>query len=61
MAISAVTMLGILGWIINENGGTGPIISSPIKLSRIDTAFKFLQAVSSTAAVWGGSGDRLSD
>jgi NCS1 family nucleobase:cation symporter-1 len=58
---TAAALLGTLGWIVNENGGTGPLISSPTPASSTTKAFLFLQCVSSTAAVWGGSGDRLSD
>ncbi|RDW57037.1 hypothetical protein BP6252_13909 [Coleophoma cylindrospora] len=59
--ITAVTFFGILGWAIHQNGGTGPIIASKIKLTSMERSFKFLQCVSSTAASWSGSGDRLSD
>ena len=60
--MTAATLLGVLGWIVKENGGTtGPLITSPVKVSSMNRSFLFLQCVSSTAAVWGGSGDRLSD
>jgi NCS1 family nucleobase:cation symporter-1 len=59
--ITSATFLGMLGWVIHQNGGMGPLIASPIKLTHTKRAFLFLQCVSSTAASWGGSGDRLSD
>lgn len=59
--MTAATFIGMLAWILHANGGTGPIVSPTVQLSKLDKAFKFLQCVSSTAAVWGGSGDRLSD
>lgn len=60
--ITGATFLGVLGWIVHANGGTtGPLVSSPVAVSGMSKAFSFLQCVSSTAAVWGGSGDRLSD
>jgi NCS1 family nucleobase:cation symporter-1 len=60
--MTAATLLGVLGWIVKENGGTtGPLVSSPVKVDSLTGSFLFLQCVSSTAAAWGGSGDRLSD
>jgi len=62
ITMTAATLLGVLGWIIKENGGsTDPLITSPVKVSSMNRSFLFLQCVFSTAAVWGGSGDRLSD
>jgi NCS1 family nucleobase:cation symporter-1 len=61
IVITTITLFGILGWAIHENHGTGPLISSSIKLTSSQKAFTFLQCVSSTAAVWSGSGDRLAD
>jgi NCS1 family nucleobase:cation symporter-1 len=59
--MTAITFFGILGWTIKKNGGTGPIVSSTVHLTGRQRAFTWLQCASSTAAVWGGSGDRLSD
>jgi NCS1 family nucleobase:cation symporter-1 len=58
---TAAALFGILGWAINYNGGTVGSLVSGVPASSYDKAFLFLQCVSSTAAVWGGSGDRLSD
>lgn len=59
--MTALTFFGMLGWAIKQNGGTGPIVSPAIQLTTGQRAFTWLQCCSSTAAVWGGSGDRLSD
>lgn len=62
IVMTAATLLGVLGWIVKENGGrVGPLVSSPVQATSLQRSFLFLQCVSSTAAVWGGSGDRLSD
>lgn len=59
--ITSATFLGMLGWAIHQNGGTGPLIASPIKLTHTNRAFLFIQCTTSTAASWGGSGERLAD
>jgi NCS1 family nucleobase:cation symporter-1 len=59
--MTALTFFGVLGWAIKANGGTGPIVSPLVQLTSRQRAFTWLQCASSTAAVWGGSGDRLSD
>lgn len=61
IVMSAISLFGILGWIVHENGGPGNLVSPAFTISNQDRAFLFLQCVSSTASVWGGSGDRLSD
>jgi hypothetical protein len=58
---TAAALFGILGWAIHNNGGTVGSLVSGVKAGKLDKAFLFMQCVSSTAAVWGGSGDRLSD
>lgn len=59
--VTTVTFLGMLGWVIHQNGGTGPLIASKVQLTSTNRAFLFIQCVSSTAASWGASGDRFSD
>lgn len=59
--MSAIALFGVLGWAVHANGGPGDLISPTLSLSYQERVFLFLQCVSSTAAVWGGSGDRLSD
>jgi NCS1 family nucleobase:cation symporter-1 len=59
--ITAATFLGMLGWVIHQNGGTGPLIASNIKLTSSQRAFLFVQCISSTASSWGATGDRFSD
>lgn len=61
IVLMTVTMFGLLGWALHQNGGTGPIIASDIALSSSQRSFLFLQCVSSTASVWSGTGDRFSD
>ncbi|RDW57166.1 hypothetical protein BP6252_13814 [Coleophoma cylindrospora] len=61
IVMTTAAFIGLLAWIVHANGGTGPIVSSPIQASSKAKGFLFMQLVSSTAAVWGGSGDRLSD
>lgn len=61
IVITVITFFGMLGWVIHANGGTGPIISSAVRLTSTQRAFLFLQCTSSTAATWSGTGDRFTD
>ena len=55
------TFIGILAWIVHENGGTGSFISSPIILSKSQRAFRMVQCISSVGGTWGGAAERISD
>jgi NCS1 family nucleobase:cation symporter-1 len=61
IVITTITIFGMLGWALKQNGGLGPVISSPIQLTSTQYAFLFLQCTSSTAATWSGTGDRFAD
>jgi NCS1 family nucleobase:cation symporter-1 len=55
------TFIGIVAWIVHENGGTGSFVSSPIVLSKSQRAFRMVQCISSVSGTWGGAAERISD
>lgn len=55
------TFISLLIWAMASNGGTGNLISSPIKLTNSRRAFRMIQCISSVGGSYGGAAERFSD
>lgn len=67
LVISTATLLGIMAWAVNANGGPGSLIqkralpTSQVQLSRVDAAFGMAQGIMSVAGTYTGGSERVSD
>jgi NCS1 family nucleobase:cation symporter-1 len=60
--VATVTLLGIMGWAIQANGGSvGNLVSPAIKLSKSEAGFRICQGITSVAGTYTGGSDRVSD
>ncbi|KAL3422838.1 NCS1 nucleoside transporter [Phlyctema vagabunda] len=60
--IASATLLGIMGWAINANGGSpGNLVSPAIRLTKSETGFRVIQGITSVAGTYTGGSDRVSD
>jgi len=62
VVIATVTVFGLLGWAVHQNGGSaGALVSPTVHLSTKNKAFYFIQCVSSVGATFTGAAERVSD
>ncbi|RDW77351.1 hypothetical protein BP6252_05404 [Coleophoma cylindrospora] len=59
--IVSATFLGILGWAVQTNGGTGNLIAPQVTITGSQRAFRIVQCMSSIGGTWGGAAERISD
>ncbi|EXJ94469.1 hypothetical protein A1O1_02865 [Capronia coronata CBS 617.96] len=60
--VAAATLLGIMGWAVNMNGGSpGNLVSSSLKISKMEAGFRVMQGITSVAGTYTGGSDRASD
>ncbi|ORX95917.1 permease for cytosine/purines, uracil, thiamine, allantoin-domain-containing protein [Clohesyomyces aquaticus] len=60
--VATVTLLGIMGWAVHENGGSpGNLVAPAIKLSKAEAGFRVIQGITSVAGTYTGGSDRVSD
>lgn len=61
LVISTATLLGIMGWAVNANGGAGNLVQPAVSISRIDASFVMAQGIMSVAGTYTGGSERVSD
>ncbi|KAF2732241.1 hypothetical protein EJ04DRAFT_536137 [Polyplosphaeria fusca] len=62
VVVATVTLLGIMGWAVAENGGSpGNLVAPAIKLTKAEAGFRVVQGITSVAGTYTGGTDRSSD
>ncbi|EPE36531.1 hypothetical protein GLAREA_08694 [Glarea lozoyensis ATCC 20868] len=62
VVVATATLLGIMAWAINMNGGSpGNLVSSQLKLTKAEVGFRVMQGITSVAGTYTGGTDRVSD
>jgi nucleobase:cation symporter-1, NCS1 family len=61
LVVSSATLLGIMGWAVHANGGTGNLVSPAVEIPSSKVGFLMVQGITSIAGTYTGGSDRVSD
>ncbi|KAH8676138.1 permease for cytosine/purines, uracil, thiamine, allantoin-domain-containing protein [Xylariales sp. PMI_506] len=61
LVVSSATLLGIMGWALHANGGTGNLVTPAVQIPPSKVGFLMVQGITSIAGTYTGGCDRVSD